>query len=86
MAFVCEPTGNLVHINKIKKVGAGYEEADGGNLFASSDEWVSPVEAKVGPDGNVWVADWYNFIIQHNPTPSEERGGYKARMVMETLM
>ncbi|MBC6996902.1 PVC-type heme-binding CxxCH protein [Cytophaga sp. FL35] len=78
MAFVCEPTGNLVHINKIKKVGAGYEEADGGNLFASSDEWVSPVEAKVGPDGNVWVADWYNFIIQHNPTPSEERGGYKA--------
>ena len=23
----------------------------------------------VGPDGAVWVADWYNFIAQHNPTP-----------------
>ncbi len=25
--------------------------------------------AEVGPDGNVWVIDWYNFIVQHNPTP-----------------
>lgn len=76
VAFVCEPTGGLVHIAKIKKSGAGYIEKDGGNLFASSDEWVSPVEAKVGPDGNVWVADWYNFIIQHNPTPRLDRGGF----------
>lgn len=78
VAFVCEPTGGLVHIAKIEKEGAGYVEKDGGNLFASSDEWVSPVEAKVGPDGNVWVADWYNFIVQHNPTPSESFGGFKG--------
>ena len=25
--------------------------------------------AEVGPDSNVWVIDWYNFIVQHNPTP-----------------
>ena len=25
--------------------------------------------AEVGPDGNVWVIDWYTFIVQHNPTP-----------------
>ena len=24
----------------------------------------------VGPDGAVWMADWYNFIAQHNPTPA----------------
>ncbi|NND08189.1 MAG: dehydrogenase [Saprospiraceae bacterium] len=77
-AFVCEPTGGLVHIAKIDKVGAGYREVDGGNLFASADEWVSPVEAKVGPDGAVWIADWYNFIVQHNPTPRVDRGGYDA--------
>jgi len=77
-AFVCEPTGGLVHIAKIEKDGAGYIEKDGGNLFAGADEWVSPVEAKVGPDGNVWVADWYNFIVQHNPTPNKDRGGYDA--------
>ena len=77
-AFVCEPTGGVVHIAKIEKEGAGYLEKDGGNLFAGADEWVSPVEAKVGPDGSVWVADWYNFIVQHNPTPNEERGGFNA--------
>lgn len=77
-AFVCEPTGGLVHIAKIEKDGAGFVEKDGGNLFAAADEWVSPVEAKVGPDGNVWVADWYNFIVQHNPTPNKDRGGFDA--------
>ncbi len=25
--------------------------------------------AEVGPDGQVWVIDWYNYIVQHNPTP-----------------
>jgi mono/diheme cytochrome c family protein len=49
------------------------------NLLASSDEWLSPVFADVGPDGAVWVADWQNFIIQHNPTPSVGRGGYDAQ-------
>jgi putative membrane-bound dehydrogenase-like protein len=78
IAFVCEPTGGVVHQAKIVKEGAGYSEEDAGNLFASSDEWVSPVEAKTGPDGVVWVADWYNFIVQHNPTPREDRGGYDA--------
>jgi uncharacterized protein len=78
VAFVCEPTGHLVHMARIEKNGAGFIEKDGWNLFAGADEWVSPVDAKVGPDGAVWVLDWYNFIIQHNPTPTPERGGYAA--------
>jgi len=79
IAFVCEPTGHLVHIARIEKKGAGFIEKDGWNLFASVDEWVSPVEAKTGPDGAVWVLDWYDFIIQHNPIPTVERGGYPAK-------
>ncbi len=78
VAFVCEPTGHLVHIAKLENSGAGFKEMDGWNLFAGADEWVAPVEAKVGPDGQVWVADWYNFIVQHNPTPRPDRGGYQA--------
>jgi putative membrane-bound dehydrogenase-like protein len=78
IAFVSEPTGGLVHRAIIEPNGAGYTEEDGWNIFAGHDEWVSPVQAKVGPDGSLWIADWYNFIIQHNPTPSEERGGYDA--------
>lgn len=78
MALVCEPTGNLLAKGTLVKDGAGFVLEDGWNLLASSDEWVSPVHAEVGPDGAVWMADWYNFIIQHNPTPTEKRGGYQA--------
>ena len=77
-ALVCEPTMKLVAVMDVRPDGAGYKAYDGMNLFASSDEWTSPVYAEVGPDGAVWIADFYNFIIQHNPTPSEERGGFKG--------
>ena len=77
-AMVAEPTGHLVHWARIVPDGAGFVEQDGGNLVAGADEWFAPVEAKVGPDGNVWIADWYNFIVQHNPTPAPDFGGYQA--------
>lgn len=66
IAFVCEPTIRLIHKAVIEKDGAGFKEDDGWNMAASSDEWFGPVQATVGPDGALWVADWYNFIIQHN--------------------
>lgn len=66
VAFVTEPTVRLVHNAIIEPDGAGFKERDGWNLTASSDEWYGPVHAEVGPDGAVWVLDWYNFIIQHN--------------------
>jgi uncharacterized protein len=69
VALVSEPTGHLLHKAIVERNGAGYIERDGWNLVASRDEWFSPVDAQVGPDGAVWIADWYNFIIQHNPTP-----------------
>ncbi|MGB0582732.1 MAG: PVC-type heme-binding CxxCH protein, partial [Limisphaerales bacterium] len=78
MAFVCGPTGNLMGGYRMKKDGSGYAGKNAFSIVASADEWFSPVTAEVGPDGHLWISDWYNFIIQHNPTPSAERGGYKA--------
>jgi putative membrane-bound dehydrogenase-like protein len=78
MAMVCEPTMKVVSLMDVQPDGAGYKALDAFNLYASSDEWNSPVHAEVGPDGAVWVADFQNFIIQHNPTPSKERGGFVA--------
>ena len=77
-AMVCEPTMKVISLMDVKSEGAGAVAGDAFNLVASSDEWMSPVFADVGPDGAVWFADWQNFIIQHNPTPTEDRGGYKA--------
>lgn len=78
-AMVCEPTMKLISLMDVVPHGAGYVARDGFNLLASSDEWMSPVFSEVGPDGAVWIADWQNFIIQHNPTPSVARGGYEAK-------
>jgi putative membrane-bound dehydrogenase-like protein len=68
-AFVCEPTGHLVATFELQPAGAGFRSRNAWNLLASDDEWTSPVAAEVGPDGNVWVIDWYSYIVQHNPTP-----------------
>lgn len=77
-ALICEPTGHLVAMAESVPVGSSYRTEGGWNLVASSDEWFSPVQAEVGPDGAVWVADWCEFIVQHNPTPSPDRGGFQA--------
>jgi uncharacterized protein len=69
IAFVNEPTGRVVHRALLDKDGAGFKEKDDWNLVSSSDEWFEPVLTEVGPDGEVWVDDLYNFIVQHNPTP-----------------
>ena len=70
IAFVNEPTGRVIHRNIIEPDGSTFKEGDDGwNFISSADDWFGPIQAEVGPDGNVWMLDWYNFIIQHNPTP-----------------
>src|SRR6185369_13102336 len=35
----------------------------------SSDEWFRPVALRLGPDGCLYIVDWYNKIISHNEVP-----------------
>ncbi len=81
-AFVAEPTGHLVALMDLTKHGTDYVANYGGNLVASDDQWCAPIAAEVGPDGNIWVSDWYNIIVQHNPTPNGfktgSRGAYET--------
>ena len=75
IAFVAEPTGHILHQNVMQKTGTNFEDGEGFNLMAGADEWFAPVFAEVGPDGAVWVVDWYSYIIQHNPTPKGATNG-----------
>lgn len=74
-AFVSDPTGHLTATFILRKEGADYHSHNAWNLVVSDDEWAAPIMAEVGPDGNVWVIDWYNYIVQHNPTPPGFRTG-----------
>jgi len=80
-AFVCEPTGHIVATFAVEPQGAGFTSRMAWDLVASDDEWTAPVAAEVGPDGQVWVIDWYNFIVQHNPTPAGFETGRRGAYV-----
>ena len=78
-AFVTEPTGKLIGTFDVAPAGASFTARQRpNNIFNSADAWTSPVAAEVGPDGALWVADWYNLIIQHNPTPNVASSGVDA--------
>ena len=80
-AFVCEPTGHIVATFELSPRGAAFTSRMAWDLIASDDEWTAPIQADVGPDGQVWVTDWYNFIVQHNPTPAGFETGKGAAYV-----
>ncbi len=69
IAFVNGPTGHLVGAFRLQASGSDFSSSSSFNLLSSDDEWSAPIMSEVGPDGNVWVIDWYNYIVQHNPTP-----------------
>ncbi|MDB5050813.1 MAG: dehydrogenase [Fibrobacteres bacterium] len=76
-ALVCEGTGHLVNVDFLNKKGSSWEATRidaTPNLFASTDAWTAPVAAKVGPDGAVWVLDWYNYLFLHNGEAPEGVG------------
>lgn len=78
-ALINAPTGNLVYRAQIRSEGSHFVAENGWNLVASVDEWFSPIYSEVGPDGAIWMSDWYSFLIQHNPTPNKGRGGFDAK-------
>lgn len=67
--FVAEPTGHLLGMFFLEREGADFIAHNVQNMLASDDEWCAPIYGEVGPDGALWVVDWYNYIVQHNPTP-----------------
>jgi len=75
VAWVNEPTAHLVAKFRIVANGADFTAHNEHTWLASDDEWTAPIVTDVGPDGQVWVIDWYNYIVQHNPTPAGFKTG-----------
>lgn len=56
---------NLVwHSDRIAD-GSTFRTEDRENLLESPDRWFRPVYAGVGPDGAVYLADWYDSRLSH---------------------
>lgn len=68
--FICDPVYNVVHREVLEPDGVTFtsHRAAGETnfeFFASSDNWCRPVFVKFGPDGALYVADMYRYVIEH---------------------
>lgn len=75
VAFVAESVSNLVHVDIIKDKGATFTASRQHNdreFLASTDSWSRPVNMYVGPDGALYVLDYYRKIIEHPEWMSDE--------------
>ena len=56
---------NQVVRYELTESGSGYRSRLVGNVLSSKHRSFRPVDVKMGPDGAIYVVDWYSPIIQH---------------------
>jgi putative heme-binding domain-containing protein len=49
----------------VSETGAGYSSREETEIIKTTHGAFRPIDAKMGPDGALYIADWYNPIIQH---------------------
>jgi putative membrane-bound dehydrogenase-like protein len=74
MAFIAEPFHNLVQQLALAparvtfsatRIGQKSDDEKSPDFFASEDRWCRPVMIRTGPDGALWIADMYRYMIEH---------------------
>ncbi|MDX1930212.1 MAG: c-type cytochrome [Pirellulaceae bacterium] len=63
-----------INCNAIERKGATVTARELPDFMTSDDPWFRPVDIQLGPDGAMYVADFYNKIIGHYEVPLEHPG------------
>ncbi|NNE93770.1 MAG: dehydrogenase, partial [Verrucomicrobiales bacterium] len=56
---------NIVWVSKLLPDGSTFKTVDEEPLVETDDRWFRPVFSGVGPDGCVYIADWYDTRLSH---------------------
>ncbi len=67
VTFIAEPVYNLVHVDVLKDSGTSFIASrilEQKEFLSSTDAWARPVNFYVGPDGDLYVLDYYRKVIE----------------------
>lgn len=64
-AFVCNVVTSKVNRDLLEPAGSTRNAKELADFITNDDPWFRPVDLQVGPDGALYIADFYNKIIGH---------------------
>jgi putative membrane-bound dehydrogenase-like protein len=77
--FLGNVVTNRINFDKIEFVGSTPKAIQQPDFLVSDDPWFRPVDIKLGPDGALYVSDFYNKIIGHYEVDLKHPGRDKTR-------
>ncbi|MFO1447261.1 MAG: hypothetical protein U1F61_03700 [Opitutaceae bacterium] len=69
--YLANPITGTVQIVRAFEDGGRYRYEKIDDFLTSTDRWFRPIAVHFGPDGALYLVDWYNRIISHNEVPRE---------------
>ena len=67
--FIANPITGRVHHDRLDRYGSTYKAVEMPEFILCDDFWFRPVDLQLGPDGALYIADFYNCIIGHYEVP-----------------
>ncbi len=84
--FICANSlQNMCYVRKRIPDSSTFRAEDEPELLRSSDRWFRPVDIKSGPDGCIYLADWYDTRLSHvSPIDDWSKGDGRIYRVRPT--
>lgn len=77
--FVGNVMTSRVNRDSLKYFGSSVRAVEQPDFIISDDPWFRPVDIQIGPDGAMYIADFYNKIIGHYEVPLNHPGRDRER-------
>jgi putative membrane-bound dehydrogenase-like protein len=61
--------GRRLNMDRLTAKGSGYVASHGPDFLLANDAWARFINFRYGPDGNVYLLDWYDQQACHNSSP-----------------